>query len=482
MKFFSRSLQGKLLTATLAVVLVILTLWGSLMIKNERQFFLEQTARRAKTISRHFALSNIEAMLSRDYPVVQTNVAMLGEQDSELLQIRVTQEGREIAHYQSEGSRESLGEIPSDLRSYRMTILDSITYQGNTLGEVEVIFSTREAEERVQQRIYSLAATIGLVFVVLSGLLVLLLRKMILRPISHIARFARAVGQGELNSKIPATSPVTSEDEIGDLAHAMNQMVDGLKLSQQRQLEKELLEKEIQIRKESEAELIQAEKLSTIGLLAAGFAHEINNPAYALSMNLSALEEILPESDQMKHHVKRLQQETERIKKIIKTFLNYSQKNRSGLTTQNLFEGVESVLLLLRKNIEESGTTVHWESIKSSPPFEADHGAVNQVLTNLIQNSLQAGAKNITLEAVSQNSHYTLKVRDDGSGIDPEILPKIFEPFFTTKEVGKGTGLGLNIVQRIIRAHLGEISVKSEIEKGTEFEITLPLQQPLTKD
>jgi len=465
-----QSLQTKIVVVILSVLGLTLGVWGTATVKKERDFFLVQTERRIHAIAQNFALMSVEALLSRDYPVVQTSVEMVAQKDPDILEITVFRENQPVVSYHSQ----------SFSMRYQTRIHEPIIYQGVKLADIEILFSTQAAHDLIRQRSLTLVLTVVLIFVLLALFLGFLLKRIVIDPVRKISQFAVEVGRGNLEAQVN----VRSQDEIGALGKAMNQMVIDLQemgiIRHQRdeiQRQRDELEKVNFTLKETEAELVQSEKLSTIGLLAAGFAHEINNPAYALAMNLSALEEMLPESDQMKHHVKRLQQETDRIKKIVKTFMNYSQKNRSGLTTQDLFEGVESVLLLLRKNIEEAGATVHWEGIKDTPPFEADHGAVNQVLTNLIQNSLQAGAKNITLEAASQNSHYTLKVRDDGCGIASEILPKIFEPFFTTKEIGKGTGLGLNIVQRIIRAHHGEIIVKSQ--KGeTEFSITLPLRQP----
>lgn len=236
--------------------------------------------------------------------------------------------------------------------------------------------------------------------------------------------------------------------------------------------------------KETEAELVQSEKLSTVGLLAAGVAHEINNPAYAVTLNLANIESIVEEMNgnltsetlgRLQRHLKRSQDEIERIKRITKTLLGYSQKNREGITSRNLSQDVENTLLLLKTTIEDGGTEIHWDPKSFSHSLEADHAAINQVFTNLIQNSVQAGAKNLWLEATCDDSVYRIRIADDGSGIPSEALPRVFEPFFTTKEVGSGVGLGLNIVHRIVKAHQGEIRVESTIGKGTEFRLTLPI-------
>ncbi len=236
--------------------------------------------------------------------------------------------------------------------------------------------------------------------------------------------------------------------------------------------------------KEMEAELVQSEKLSTVGMLAAGIAHEINNPAYALTLSLANIEVRLEEMqngnrgetlEKLQHHLKRSQEEIGRIKKIVKTILGYSQKNREGVKRGDLADDIENTLVLLKHQIEESKATVHWE--RKSLPIEADHGALNQAVTNVIQNALQAGAKNIRIAADRERDNCRIRIADDGSGIPEEVLPRIFEPFFTTKEVGKGSGLGLNIVHRIIKAHHGEVLVTSKVGSGSEFTIVLPVNR-----
>jgi signal transduction histidine kinase len=244
--------------------------------------------------------------------------------------------------------------------------------------------------------------------------------------------------------------------------------------------------------KDAEAELVQSEKLSTIGLLAAGFAHEVNNPAYAITMSLANIDNLLDDVkssgsvkgevlDQFQHHLKRSGEEIDRIKKIIKTFLSYSQKNREGITNSSLAQDIESTLALLQHLIYEEQVSIHWnEEGATIPSVEADHAALNQVFTNLVQNALQAGAKNIWIRSKTSDdgSSCQIRVSNDGPPIPADVVPRIFEPFFTTKDIGKGSGLGLNIVQRIILAHHGEIVVTSEPGKGVEFLITLPTMQP----
>jgi signal transduction histidine kinase len=124
--------------------------------------------------------------------------------------------------------------------------------------------------------------------------------------------------------------------------------------------------------------------------------------------------------------------------------------------------------------LKEKSVEVVWDAKEVAVSIEADHGALNQVFSNLIMNAAQAGATKLTINVKDEGEQCRILIADNGSGIPKEIMPKIYDAFFTTKDVGSGTGLGLNIVQRIVRAHSGEIQVQSEIGKGTTFEILIP--------
>ena len=253
--------------------------------------------------------------------------------------------------------------------------------------------------------------------------------------------------------------------------------------------QKEELEKVNRELKEMQAELVQSEKLSTVGILAAGVAHEINNPAYSVTLNLANIEGLIdkakndggfgPEAvDRLQHHLKRSQDEISRIKRIVKTLLSYSRKGSEGITMGDLGQDIDSTLMLLKSAIEEAGKIVHWSPNGGREPVAGDPSALNQILCKLGQKAVQAGSKNVWIEVDQDEATCRIGVADDGSGIPSDVMPHIFEPFFTTKEVGKGTGLGLNIVHRVVKSHRGEIMVSSQVGKGTTFTVILPVHQP----
>ena len=259
--------------------------------------------------------------------------------------------------------------------------------------------------------------------------------------------------------------------------------------------------------------LVQQEKMASVGLLAAGVAHEINNPMGFIGSNLSILDkyvgklvefigvqdenlqEFVPETgglskvkkirknlkiDYIIRDIKDLVNESlegvDRVKEIVKNLKNFSRVDEVDCKASNLNEGLESTIKVIWNELKYKAQII--KEYGEIPLIECYPQQINQVFMNLMVNSAHAIDDNgeIKVKTWQEKSNVFISIADTGRGIETENIEKIFDPFFTTKEVDKGTGLGLSISYEIIQKHGGEMTVASEIGKGTTFTIKLPVK------
>jgi PAS domain S-box-containing protein len=234
-----------------------------------------------------------------------------------------------------------------------------------------------------------------------------------------------------------------------------------------------------------EEQLQQREKLSSIGLLAAGVAHEINTPLTGVSSYTQMLLGMLAETDPKHALLQKIRRQTDRATGIVSNLLNFS---RTGGATDfaevNLNRVLEDTLQLLEPQLRHSQVELRREYAEDLPPVYGNAGKLQQVFTNLLLNARDAlpdgGA--VRLRTVCDDDEaVTIEVADDGIGIAPENVARIYDPFFTTKGVGRGTGLGLAVSYGIVQEHSGHITVESAPGRGTTFRISLPTTSARTR-
>lgn len=240
------------------------------------------------------------------------------------------------------------------------------------------------------------------------------------------------------------------------------------------------LKKSMDELKNAQEQLVHSSKMAAIGELSANIAHEINNPLTSVLGYTSHLIKTLDLAEEPKRILGMMEQETLRVRKIIRNLLDFSRLRPSWMQQIDLHIPIKESLALVQGMADASSVRVYEDYPASPITVTVDHNEMKQVFINLIYNALQAmphgGALRIRLGDTGGNET-VVEIQDTGIGIPQENLDKIFEPFFSTKENGGGTGLGLAISYRIVQNHGGRITVESAVGKGTTFRVYLPLSQ-----
>ena len=230
--------------------------------------------------------------------------------------------------------------------------------------------------------------------------------------------------------------------------------------------------------KKMEQELIQAEKLKGIGQLAAGVAHELNNPICSILGFTELIKESIGKTNPLNELLNDIIDSAKRSKQIVTGLLEYARQSVSNVGFHNIEGVIDRTISLVEHNLKIKGINVVRDNEENLPMIKIDSQKTTQVFVNIISNSIDALAKGGRLSITTQRENekfVSVRFHDDGCGIPIENINQIFNPFFTTKEVGSGTGLGLSIAREIIEQQNGTIDVESEVGKWTEFKIAFPV-------
>ena len=234
---------------------------------------------------------------------------------------------------------------------------------------------------------------------------------------------------------------------------------------------------------QSQTQLMQAEKMSAVGTLAAGIAHELNNPLMAILNFSNYCLKHTGKEDKRYPFLQDIEHEAGRCIEIVNNLLTFSRSEQDGkeeYQSESLARIIERVIRIMSYRIEQEKVALSTHVVEDTPQILVKVGSMQQVILNLLTNALDAVGesqkKEIHIEVYPDGDSVYLTVADNGRGIVPEITTKIYDPFFTTKPVGEGTGLGLTISRNIIESHGGGITCESKPGEGTTFKITLPIK------
>ncbi len=278
----------------------------------------------------------------------------------------------------------------------------------------------------------------------------------ILRSLREIEKLTRSISEGNFDQ----IRGLETRDELGSVVRAIN-----------------LMSEELRHREE---QIIQSKKLSSLGVLTAGVAHELTNPLNNISMIAQTYAEVydkLSDKDRTEF-MNKVDGEVERMREIVKNLLDFSKPKDANLREADINEVIQKTLKLMENSLHVSNIETRLNLTKGLPKVFIDDSQIQQVLVNLIVNSVQSmpsgGAIFLSSRRGRNGDSIEMTVMDSGKGIPPEFLPHIFDPFFSTKGVG-GTGLGLSVSYGIIKSHKGNIRVESKVGVGTTFTIELPV-------
>ncbi|MFB3852703.1 MAG: cache domain-containing protein [Vicinamibacterales bacterium] len=309
----------------------------------------------------------------------------------------------------------------------------------------------------------SLALLIGLMSLASFGLTSYLIH-VIIKPVTALVKAA-----GQISAGRRVRVEVRSDDEMGRLSRAFNMMLDALEA------------KEKQAAEDLEMQIEQTEKLASVGRLASGIAHEINNPLTGVLTYSDALLEDL-EGTEYAEDLRVIRNETLRCRQIVRGVLDFARETTLEKTKINLNQVIEDVLAILEKHVAFQNIRVIRQLDSRLPDIWGDVNQLKSVVNNLAMNAADAmpngGPITFTTETAAGGESVVMRVRDRGHGIKPEDLGRVFDPFFTTKETGKGTGLGLSVTYGIVKRHNGNITISSQVNQGTTVEVRLPIGLP----
>ena len=335
------------------------------------------------------------------------------------------------------------------------------------LGALRIGFSLESLQNRLFERYlvkrYKEMILISVGLIALNFIIVYALILNIIKPILKLTDDLREVSRGNLSIR----STISHRDEIGFLSQAFNSMMDSLN-----QARKEL--------ERTHAHMVQTEKMAAMGKLAAGLAHEINNPLGGVLTCLETLRQNFHDDEVRTKYLDLIHSGLERIRRTVKQLLNFGKQRNFQLEPTDINALMNRTLEVTSHHLSSNNISLHRDLDEGLSKIMVDPHQLLQVFVNLILNAIAAMPEggDLWIKTGQENGRVRVAIRDNGCGIPGENLDRIFDPFFSTKEPGQGTGLGLSVSYGIIHDHGGKIEVESEKGMGSEFTILLPLDYP----
>jgi two-component system NtrC family sensor kinase len=520
------SLKFKVGFYLVIVLTVVVFVFTALMVRNSRAQLLQQTVSHAAQLSEALIKSTRFAMLENKPSFVDRIIEDVGAHE-EISKVRILSKNGTIihsSHTEEIGSQvdqeaesclgchldeQSRRESPMTGRPRIFEDSDGRRMLGATavirnepscsnggchsqaevqsvLGVLDIVYPLTKIDQEIRNSTLTII-TLALGFVIAVALLVtFLVNRVVYQPLLDLETGA----EGDLEQAIP----VRSQDEFGQLAASFNSMTEALRKSRSELQEwgktlEDKVEEATHDLQLAQAEAARGEKLASVGLLAAGIAHELNNPLTGVLTFSHLVRKQMPDGSAEAEDLDLVIKETKRCAAIIRRLLDFAREKTPEKKFSNINELLKETTRLIEQSAQLEDIDIIMDLDKDLPAIWVDEDLIRQVFMNLLVNAQHAieGEGSITIRTRNCPGYrpprvgagivpmVQISVIDTGCGIPEEDLQRIFDPFFTTKGVGKGTGLGLSVSHGTILAHGGEIVVESTVGKGTGFRIYLPV-------
>ena len=471
------SLQQKFIIITSVAIILLMSIIGYMVTMREKRIMYSEIERQGRILAETLAIPVINDLIYERLGLVEEGglidnyiTELFRKKELDLLYLAVLDEsGRVISH----NNFKEYGKIYNDpltiqaLKSNRTVVqkfhsestghdaLDFATPLSigkKRWGTLKFAISLKNVEHEIEsmvKRIFFLT-----VLVLIGGFfIIIVLSRRFIGPITYLAKTMERAGGDMLDVKVD----IKGHDELALLGQSFNRMIERIK------------EANLELKRTHE-KLLQSEKLASIGILASGVAHEINNPLGGLFNCVQMLEEMGENEEFRRRYFALLKDGLNRIETTVGKLLWMSKNSTRGPEVIEIKQALKDVYGFIEYKLSKKNI-VYKENVEDGVCIIIDPHDFQQILINLMINSIQAmdDGGTLTINAYKENSYAVIEVADTGSGIDEEHIGKIFDPFFTTKQPGKGTGLGLWLTYEIVKNYNGELQVESEKGRGTTF-------------
>ncbi len=487
MKFF-QGVQGKFIVIASLCIFLFAGIFGYLIISREKKLYTEDTIHQAKIIAEISGVIFTNALVYKELGLVDNvgltdyldyYVSDIIRKEKRLLYLVVLDpHGKVLSHsdireygkiYTDPVTTESLQAMEISIQQFKnsqgidmIDVVAPLKISTKNWGVCRIGFSLEEVNEGVRTLRNEILSMVSLM--ILGALVVIgIAGRAFATPLINLANTMDLITE-KGNLDIQYSIPVQRKDEIGRLQASFSWMISKLQQADREKVKTMDL-------------ICQTDKMATVGNLAAGVAHEINNPLGGVILCFNNFAKDSMDEESRKTHIEVINSGLHKIQNTVQGLLDFSRKTPIDIVPSSICEIVDNCFKLVDTFLIKQKITVYRESCEDMPLVPVDPAKIEQVFLNIIINAIHAMAMGGTLflDLTRDEEDCFLSIADTGPGIDPEVLPRIFDPFFTTKDPGKGTGLGLAVCKSIIEQHGGRIHAESEEGQGAKFIISLPL-------